>query len=648
MNQTAKNRNETLNIPDHKYEIEKVGCWVNWFREGVVLVPFMVSGLPECARFRLSRRFLPGAALLLMHGLLGLPGLSTASGMAQENRNNSPPQAKERTSESLNFAHGLFRQRRFDLAAEEYQRFLDSTPTARDAAEARFGLANARLFQGRYKESRKAFQEFLDKSPDHPRALTAWYRLGELAYMLGDLPAARMALDRFVRGTAKHPNLESAWTYLGDVCLGLEDLPAARTAYERSLADFPKGQFANRSRFGLGRTLADMGETDLAIKLFSELASQASSDWTDRALLQLGKTQLAGGRFAAAIETLESLDRLAPRSTLRPEGHLLRAEALARLDRTTDAEKLLKPLVEEGSETSAPRAALALATLELEHGHADLALATMDEATRRFPQSPLVPVFLFRSAEALEKLKRTDEARKRYSKVAETYPSDPWADEAHARSAQLALDAGDHATALSLARTFPERFPKSKFAADVRLIEARALLASGQAEEAADRLELLLGLGKKPEGGASTASAQLSPAALTRARYDLALAYRAAGKSAKADALLASLASSSKEPASADAQFLIGQEAVEQGRFTEAIEPLRAVLEGKPTGRRGRLCTGASGNGRARAEASGRGLENTCPARLELPAQQSTCTHAIAYRRSGSCCRSGRSRCRAV
>ena len=53
----------------------------------------------------------------------------------------------------------------------------------------------------------------------------------------------------------------------------------------------------------------------------------------------------------------------------------------------------------------------------------------------RFPQSPLAPAFLFRSAEVLVKLKRTDDARKRFLKVAETYPGDPWADDAVARTA---------------------------------------------------------------------------------------------------------------------------------------------------------------------------------------------------------------------
>ena len=208
---------------------------------------------------------------------------------------------------------------------------------------------------------------------------------------------------------------------------------------------------------------------------------------------------------------------------------------------------------------------------------------SLNRAADLFPQSPLAPAFLFRSAEALVKQKRTGEARKRFLQVAEIYPGDPWADNALARTAQLALEAGDHEAALSLSRSFARRFPQSKFSLDVRLVEARALLAGGQAKEAAERLETLLALAKEPGTGKKPGSS-LAPAALARARYDLALAYRATGQSEQADALLASLAGSSKEPVSIDAQFLIGQEAVEQGHFGKAIGPLRHYLEASPQG----------------------------------------------------------------
>ena len=87
--------------------------------------------------------------------------------------------------DALRFANGLLRQRKYDLAAEEYERFANSGAKGKDLDDARFGLANARLYQGNFRESRRAFDEFLEGAPADPRNLTARYRLGELAYLLG-------------------------------------------------------------------------------------------------------------------------------------------------------------------------------------------------------------------------------------------------------------------------------------------------------------------------------------------------------------------------------------------------------------------------------------------------------------------------------
>jgi TolA-binding protein len=513
--------------------------------------------------------------------LMTCPAVATAS--AQELRPGA--RSDRQVPEGLNFAHGLLRQRKFELAAEEYQRFLDTRPLRQDADEARFGLASARLFQGRYKEARQAFQTFLEQSPEHPRARTAWYRLGELSYMLGDLTEARKALETFVSGTGKHPNLETAWTYLGDVRFGLDDLKGARTAYERSLADFPQGQLADRSRYGLGRSLDGLGEPDSALRVLTQLSRQGSTDWVDRAWFQIGRIQLSQARYPAAIESFETLDRVNPRSGLKSEAALLRAEALSHVNRGAEAEKLLGHLIAEGGEVLAPRAALALATLKLDRGDAGPALTILDEAVSRFPRSPLVPALQFRSAETLEKLKQTKEARKRFLEIAETEPRDPWADDATARAAKLALEEGDHAAAIALAKTFPQRFPRSPLEMEVRLIEARALRAGGRPKDAVQRLESLLGLEKgSMDTGKSAGSVAFSPQMATAARYELALAYRAAGQTAQADAVLASLAGSSHDKIGADAQFLLGQELVEKGRFADAIGPITAYLNSTPEG----------------------------------------------------------------
>ncbi len=306
--------------------------------------------------------------------------------------------------EALNFANGLFRDRRYEMAADEYERFLKGAKPGPDADEARFGLANARLFQGRYDQARRQFEEFLKTAPKHPNAATAWYRLGETAYMIGDLRVARQALEKFTAENPGHRHLETAWPYLGDVCLRLDDLPRAHQAYDQALATHPQGRLADRARFGLGRTLALEGDSEGARKVFQALVEHGNPEWTDRAWLQIGQILADSGQYARAVEAFETLERVAPKSLLVAESRLNRAKALLKLNRPDAAEPLLRALAAEGSTALAAQAAFELGSAQLGRDQAGLALATLDEALKRAPQSPMAAALLFRSAEAMLKL----------------------------------------------------------------------------------------------------------------------------------------------------------------------------------------------------------------------------------------------------
>ena len=76
-----------------------------------------------------------------------------------------PSSSARRLPDALKFANGLLRQKKYDLAAEEYERFAKSGAKGKDLDDARFGLANARLYQGNFREARRAFDEFLEGAP---------------------------------------------------------------------------------------------------------------------------------------------------------------------------------------------------------------------------------------------------------------------------------------------------------------------------------------------------------------------------------------------------------------------------------------------------------------------------------------------------
>ena len=499
-------------------------------------------------------------------------------GLGQERRSDDrgsgeTPSASRRIPEALRFAHGLLRQRNYALAAEEYERFLATRPRGVDRLDALFGLANARLDQGRYAESLSEFRGFLEVAAGDPRSRTARYRVGELSYLTGDLPGARRALETFTADRAPHPAVETAWTYLGDVCFALNDMPAARSAYERSLADFPRGRLADRARYGLARTLLAVGDREAALGLFRGLSLRGGTEWRDRAWLQIGTIELDRDRPAEAVEAFTNLEKIVPESPLRSEARLRRARALGRLGRLDEAVTLLGELSAGANGLVNAPAALELSTIELGRGRADRALAAVDSALRRDPKTALRPALLFRSAEAMRKLGRMAEAEDRFREVFETAPDDPWADDALARAAGSALDRKDAAMARRLAGSFAGKYPKSPLLGEVRLTEARASAMAGDSVAAARILESLV---RSP--------AEVRPAVLQEARYELALADRALGRSADAEKLLAGLAEEKAGAVVADARFLLGQSRLEAGRFAEAIPPLERYLADEPQG----------------------------------------------------------------
>jgi len=489
------------------------------------------------------------------------------------------PAVKTRTGaravpETLGFANSLYRERRYDLAAEQYELFLRSARVGSeaDAADALFGLGNARLFLGKYKEARQAFEEFARQAPEHPHAATGRYRIGETAYVLNDLPAARKNLEAYTASpSADRRYLQAAWSHLGDVDFRLGDTTAARRAYESALAGNPQGSLASRARLGLGRVLAARDETGPALGVLRDLAATGGPDWADKAWREAGRIEAAAGHWAEAAAAFEELEKAAPRSPLVAEARLDRAEALGHLDRRDEAEALLRSVADDPAQPLAAQATDALGASLLARGKPAEALAALDGAAARLASSPSASSLRFRAAEAELALGHPDEARARFLKLAEDDPEAPSADDALLRAATLALDARDPATAHRLAGSFAGRFPASPLRADARLVDARAALAAGRPKDAIAILR------------AATAGDRPAPAVEQASLYYLGLAYGKDGQPEKAAEVLAGLAKA-PTPVAADAQYMLGQADFDAGRFAEAIPALEKYLADRPGG----------------------------------------------------------------
>ncbi len=524
---------------------------------------------------RLSPGSRPAQAWSAILVFLAASGFSLLPGIAASART----QVARDDADALRFARGLLDQRKYALAAEEYTRILKRSPGGTVQADARYGLANALLYQGKYRESKPEFEAFLTDAPRDPRVRTAEYRLGEICYLLGDYREARSRLEGFTEAAAGHAGLEMAWTYLGDSCFNLDDLPAAKRAYARAIADYPRGRLADRARYGMGRTLAGLGEIDQALELFRGLIEAGKAGWVDRSWLQVARIERGSGRDQRAIDAVTALERSAPDSPLLAEARFEQACALGRLGRGDEASALFKRLAGPGVPAAlAAQSALEWAALELTRGRAAEARAILDPALERFGETPLAPALRYRLAEALVLDKKPGEAEAQFRAVARLSPPDAWSDDAAWRAARLALERGSGTDARKMLEDFDRRFPSSPLAPEAALALARAFVLEKQPAEAAKRLEALL----------ATARAQTperSPAPwVAAALYELAVIDRGLGKKQAADALLEELTRGADKAVAADAHYLLGESAVDNRQFAEAVPHLQAYLSARPDG----------------------------------------------------------------
>jgi TolA-binding protein len=510
-------------------------------------------------------------AVAIVYGLAAVGrGQSVADG---EPAKGTAPGERRQVPGPLNFANALLNERRYELATEEFEKFLQTGPAPANAAEAHYGLARAQIFLGKYLEARTHLEAFLKLAPESRQVPTARFRLAEAAYLSRDLPEAKRGFEEYLAAYPGHMHRDAAWPYLGDVRFRLGDMAGARAAYEKAIAEFPDGPLTDRARFYLARVLASEKETDAALGLLRALAGRAGSDWADRARVQIPQVLIGAGRFDAALGEIAALERAGRAGAAPGELALHRAEALAGLKRAVEAEAVLRGLLDREGVPGpvAAQAGYALGQLAWDQEKFPAALAAWEAAQAKGPSPALEPMLLFRSAEALGRTGQHDLARARFLTLADKYPNDAWTDQALVQAGRLALEAGDPAAACAAADRLLKHFPRSPLRSDARLIAARGAQLGGKLGEAIAGFRQLLADDSPP-----------SPETTQAALYYLSQAYKAAGQHEKAAEVLAELAKKPGMSLAGQAQYVLGQGHFEGGRFAEAIAALDPFVRQNP------------------------------------------------------------------
>jgi len=144
-----------------------------------------------------------------------------------------------------------------------------------------------------------------------------------------------------------------------------------------------------------------------AARVLQEYLHQEARRWNALALVRLGQAQLAGGKFDDAVAALEDCIDIYPEDAVVYQARLECARAYLQLDKTPDAEKLLK--INLSSDALTPQSPewrdskFALGQLLFESGRYAESIEHLDEAVNRYPHDSATLLAKYTIARAYHK-----------------------------------------------------------------------------------------------------------------------------------------------------------------------------------------------------------------------------------------------------
>jgi len=417
----------------------------------------------------------------------------------------------------------------FDLAVDEWEKFLKAYPDDPLAAQAQFyaGVCYLSLKDKQYDKARDAFEKVIAKYPKFEQLNNAYFNLGLCDYNLAqagktDLYAkAAEAFGQLITQFPKSPQVAEALYYRGESLYAQGKKDDAAQAWSQLVTGYPQSAVRPRALYNLGLTQAELGKQDAAGATFDtflkdfpqhELASEvyirkadtllASNHFADAeqmfgtlsgkkeyplgdyATLRYGAALAAQKKYAEAATAYALLPATFPKSQFVAAATLAAGNCYYLAGNNAAAREWLGKVLAGGG-PDAVEAAHWIARSWLKEKHPAEALAVAEKALPLAEKTPRRVDLLMDQADAMYDLPgRRGESSGFYARIAKDFPSDSQAAGALYASASAALAGGDYAAALAHAEAFDKAFPNHALTPDARFIEAESQLLLGHHAEA--------------------------------------------------------------------------------------------------------------------------------------------------------------------
>lgn len=443
----------------------------------------------------------------------------------------------ETPDELMKTAVQLYQNSDYDLAAEQFQKYVSSFPSDPHVADALYGLAESDFAKGSVRESLETFEKLLASYPASEKAPDAKLRLGDCHYILKEYGKAVKAYKVFLDAYPDKKAAADALYMTGYSYIKLGDFDKAAEAFSEAASKFPDSPKAAECSFMAGESYDQKGDFAKARGYYlAVVAKDPDGTYGQKSAFRIGEADFLGGNYEEAKKELGDF--------------------------------LLKHVYSE----DAPAARLDLGDAYFKTGSFDEAITQYDMFINKYSASELLPEAEFRKAESYYQKKDYAKAKEIYTEVLAKYPDAKGRDRFLYGLGWSCFKLGDMRGATENFGKLAEKYPDSDLAvtAYLQLGEARARMKDyGQA---ADAYKHALANAKDPSD-------------IKTARYDMAWAYYQAKMFKEAEqALLEMLADNQKlDPqGNIEVKNLLARCRLYRGDYPSAISGFKEIADKYP------------------------------------------------------------------
>lgn len=376
--------------------------------------------------------------------------------------------------DDYNLAVQLYKQNRWAFAIESFRKFVKDYPTHEKLPYARLYLGLTLVNQSDFKAARDELRGFVKDYPQNANIAQAMYRVAECSYLLNDLPAALPELQAYLKAYPDDKLAERAWPYLGDVQLRLNDAAAATTSFATAVQKYPQGALIDDAQFGWAKALEAQKQWAEALAKYRDL-TKGESLRAAEAWFQIGNIEFEAQRYAEAALAYQALLDRFPASPLAIDAALNAGFAWYRQANYEAAEKAFVTAANEPTReiTATYWRALSLKN-QGRYAPASQLLAELLPKSGADPQAEAIQFQLGMCQRLGGELAN---AQTSLLAVVQKYPQGEYADDALHFATELAIEAGDMASARTRLDQFAKAYPQSGLRMYQELLAGRLELA---------------------------------------------------------------------------------------------------------------------------------------------------------------------------